>query len=110
MLPIYATIQPLYEPLHDALRNRSRAERAAAYAAGFLAVEYASGALLRSTRGSAPWDYSEARLNVNGLIRLDYAAYWAAAGLALEPLHDHLSGGGEQRAAPGGEHVRDRSA
>lgn len=93
MLPIYATTQPLYEPLHDALRDRSRVERAAAYAAGFLAVEYASGAILRASRGSAPWDYAEARLNVSGLVRLDYAAYWAAAGLALEPLHDRLIAG-----------------
>ena len=95
MLPIYASIQPLYEPLHDALRDRSRVERAAAYAAGFLAVEYASGAILRASRGSAPWDYAEARFNVNGLVRLDYAAYWAAAGLALESLHDSLVGVGE---------------
>ena len=95
MLPIYATIQPLFEPLHDALRDRSSAERAATYAGGFLAVEYASGVLLRAARGSAPWDYSEASLNINGLIRLDYAVYWAAVGLALEPLHDQLIGGGE---------------
>ena len=92
MIPIYATIEPLYEPLHDALRELPREQRGAAYAAGFLAVEYASGALIGSITGTPPWDHSPARLNVKGLIRLDYAPYWAAAGLALEPLHDRLVG------------------
>jgi hypothetical protein len=91
MLPIYALIQPLYEPTHDALRERAaRPVRAAVYGTGFLAVEYATGAALRRARGEAPWDYSDARLNVNGLIRLDYFFLWAAAGSALESLHDHL--------------------
>ena len=93
MLPIYALVQPLYEPLHDALRGRPRWQRAGAYASGFLAVEYASGTLLRRVSGEAPWDYTEARWHVNGLIRPDYAFYWAAAGLALEPLHDRLTSG-----------------
>ena len=90
MLPIYALLQPLYEPLHDRLRARPARERAAAYAAGFLTVEYASGRILRSARGQAPWDYSEARWNLDGLVRAEYILLWAAAGLALEPLHDAL--------------------
>ena len=90
MFPIYALIQPLYEPLHDALRDRPAYQRAITYSAGFLAIEYSTGWLLRQLRGEAPWDYSESRLNVDGLIRLDYSIFWAAAGLALEPLHDSL--------------------
>jgi len=90
MLPLYALIQPLYEPLHDRLRSRPRALRAAAYGVGFLAVEYASGRLLRRLRGQAPWDYSHARTHVHGLTRLDYLPLWAAAGLGLERLHDRL--------------------
>jgi uncharacterized membrane protein len=90
MLPIYGLSQPLYEPVHDALRERPAAQRAAAYCAGFFAVEYASGRLLRATVGEAPWDYSHARLNLHGLIRASYVPVWAAAGLALEPLHDAL--------------------
>lgn len=89
MLPVYGLSQPLYEPVHDALRGRPVAQRAAAYCAGFFAVEYASGRLLRATVG-APWDYSHARLNLHGLIRASYVPVWAAAGLALEPLHDAL--------------------
>ncbi len=92
MLPIYALLQPLYEPLHDALRARvPRPLRGAAYGAGFLCVEYASGRLLRAVRGEAPWDYSYARRHVDGLIRPDYFFFWAIAGLALEPLHDLLT-------------------
>ncbi len=90
MLPIYGLSQPLYEPVHDALRERPAAERAAAYCAGFFAVEYASGRLLRAGGVEPPWDYSHARLNLHGLIRASYVPVWAGAGLALEPLHDAL--------------------
>ena len=91
MFPIYALITPLYEPLHDGMRERvARPARGAVYGLGFLAVEYATGAALRCWRGEAPWDYSYARIHIDGLIRPDYVLLWAAAGLALEPLHDHL--------------------
>ena len=91
MLPIYALLLPLYEPLHNRLRERPRAVRAAAYGCGFLAVEYATGSLLRQATGEAPWDYSYARYHVHGLIRPEYFFLWGAAGLALEPLHDSLA-------------------
>lgn len=91
MFPIYALILPLYEPLHDAMRDRvSLPVRAGVYGAGFLAVEYASGASIRELTGEAPWDYSYARRHLHGLIRPDYFFYWAAAGIALESLHDRL--------------------
>jgi hypothetical protein len=92
MFPIYGLIEPLYEPLHDALRERlGAAGRGLVYALGFLAVEYVSGRVLRAAVGEAPWDYSHARHHLHGLIRLDYLPLWAGAGLALEPLHDRLT-------------------
>ena len=92
MFPIYALIAPLYEPMHDALRARApRPVRGALYGVGFLTVEYATGAALRTWRGEAPWDYTYARWHVKGLIRPDYFFLWATAGLALEPLHDRLT-------------------
>ena len=91
MLPVYSLLLPLYEPLHDALRRRSPVVRATAYGLGFLAVEYASGIIFRRTVGEAPWDYSDATWNLDGLIRPDYFFQWAALGLALEPLHDRLT-------------------
>lgn len=93
MFPIYALITPLFEPLHDRVRNDlSAPQRATIYGAGFLMVEYATGSLLRGVRGEAPWDYSYARLHLHGLIRPGYFFLWAAGGLALEHLHDELIG------------------
>lgn len=93
MLPIYALIQPLYEPLHHSLtRNRVPAlVRGTVYAIGFMSVEYASGRLLQALRGEAPWDYSYATRHIDGLVRPDYFPLWAAAGLGLERLHDRLT-------------------
>jgi hypothetical protein len=90
-LPLYALIQPLYEPLHDALRGRAMPLRAVAYGAGFIVVEYASGRVLRRACGVAPWDYSHARLQLHGLTRFDYFPLWGAYGLALERVHDRLT-------------------
>lgn len=91
MLPVYSTLLPLYEPLHNALRDRSLATRATTYGVSFLAVEYVSGIVFRRTVGDAPWDYSDASYNLHGLIRPDYFFQWALMGLALEPLHDRLT-------------------
>jgi Putative ABC-transporter type IV len=90
MLSIYALIQPLFERAHNQVRDRPALLRAAVYGVGFMAVEYAAGQSLRILRGRAPWDYSYARRHIDGLVRLDYFFLWAAAGLALEGLHDRL--------------------
>ncbi len=90
MVPTYALIQPLYEPMHDKLRGRNSLVRGLAYGLGFLAVEYLTAASIAKGTGERAWDHSEARWNVDGHIRLDYIFYWAAAGLALEHLHDSL--------------------
>jgi hypothetical protein len=91
MFPIYGLLAPLYEPAHNALRAWPWAGRAAIYAAGFMAVELASGWLIRRLTGSCPWDYrGRARFHIGGLVRLDYAPLWALLGLGLEPVHDFL--------------------
>ncbi|HEX9124108.1 MAG TPA: hypothetical protein VF984_12275 [Actinomycetota bacterium] len=94
MFPVYGLIQPLFEPVHDAMRDRTPAPvRVAAYAAGFLTVEYGAGRLFRLVLAAgAPWDYSHARWSVDGLIRFDYAPIWGLAGLGLEWVHDRLTG------------------
>jgi hypothetical protein len=90
--PVYALAQPLFEPLHDGLRGRAPAPaRGLVYGVGILAVEYAAGRLFRRARGQAPWDYSYARWNVDGLVRPDFLPLWALYGLALERLHDALT-------------------
>jgi uncharacterized membrane protein len=91
-LPVYGLAQPLFEPVHDALRERARAPaRAAIYGVGILGVEYATGRLLRRVLGAAPWDYSYASRHVDGLVRPDFLPLWGVFGLALERLHDALT-------------------
>ncbi len=91
MLPVYALLLPLYEPLHDRLRERPVPVRGLVYGVGFLVVEYASGRFFRRFLGEAPWDYSYARYHLHGLIRPEYLVLWATAGLAAESLHDALT-------------------
>ncbi len=62
--------------------------RGAIYLLGFWLVEYASGWLLRQLTGKCPWDYSDLRGNLHGLIAWEYGPVWFAAGLLLEPVHD----------------------
>ena len=50
------------------------------------AVEYTMGALLVALIGRAPWDYSAAMFNVDGLVRLDYAPFWWLCAWSVEPL------------------------
>lgn len=89
MLPIYGLVAVLYEPLHDALLRRPPWQRAAAYAAGIMGVELATGAGIRRAVGVVPWDYTGRGRWVigGGAVRLDYAPVWAAVGLGLEPVH-----------------------
>jgi putative ABC transporter type IV len=104
MLPIYALMQPLFEPLHGHLRRRvPPLGRAFIYGTGFHTVEYLSGLLYRRLLGQAPWDYSSARWQRSGLIRFDYFPIWAATGLAAERLHDFLTGVGSRRRISGQE-------
>lgn len=92
MFPVYGLAQPLFEPVHDLMRGRVPAPvRALVYAAGFTAVEYASGRVFRAALGEAPWDYSHARWNLHGLVRADYVPLWAIAGIGLERVHDALT-------------------
>jgi uncharacterized membrane protein len=91
MLPIYALIGPLYEPVHSRLRKAPPLVRGSVYAAGFIFVEAATGLLLTRLLGRCPWDYSgRTRWQVGGVTRFDYAPLWCLLGLALEPLHDAL--------------------
>ena len=92
MLPIYGLAAFLFEPLHSAVAHRPAWQRAAAYAAGIMGVEMATGTALRRTVGVVPWDYmGHSRWVVGtGAVRLDYAPLWAVAGLGLERVHHAL--------------------
>ena len=55
------------------------------YSTGIFCFEYLSGSLLKKHH-LCPWDYSNAPTNINGVIRLDYAPVWMAAGLIFEKI------------------------
>lgn len=93
MGPIYGLCAVLYEPVHDRMRHRSLLHRAGVYAAGIIAVEYATGRLIQRATGVIPWDYTgRSPLVIRGATRLDYAPLWAVAGIALERVDDGLRG------------------
>lgn len=105
MAPIYALALPLFEPAHDRVRHRPAWLRAALYASGILAAEGATGWALRRATGRCPWDYSgRTRWHVAGLVRLDYAPFWALTGLGAERLHDAMAGAAGQRTQSGRRH------
>lgn len=90
MFPIYGLIAPLYEPVHDTLRPWPWFLRGVVYLLGIWIVEYATGWLLRRLTGKCPWDYSDLRGNLHGLVAWEFGPLWFAFGLALEPVHDFL--------------------
>ena len=65
--------------------------RGAIYSVGIFTGEYVSGSFLKKHK-MCPWDYSRAKSNVNGVIRLDFAPLWMFAGLTFEKVME-LAGG-----------------
>ena len=86
MFLIYGSVV-FFEPIVDAVCTHSLWARGFIYVTLIFAVEFFSGYLLRRLVGSCPWNYSQARFNIQGLIRLDYAPAWIIAGFAFEKLY-----------------------
>lgn len=84
MFPIYGCAA-LIKPLYHLIRRFPTAVRGGIYSVVILTGEYLSGSLLKK-HNCCPWDYSGARLNWRGLIRLDYAPLWMGAGLLFEKI------------------------
>lgn len=84
MFPIYG-LAAFIPTVYQKIRNKSALFRGSVYAFGILGCEFASGMLLKRHH-ACPWDYSSAKLNFKGVIRLDYAPCWAAAGLLFERI------------------------
>lgn len=89
MFPIYGLLI-LFEPLHEVIRYRTFWIRGTVWMVLFFALEYFTGSILRNLIGTVPWDYTSSFFNIHGLIRLDYAPLWFAAGLLFEKIHDWL--------------------
>lgn len=73
----------LLSPLHRLLQGKNALTRGLVYTGVIFTGEYLTGSLLRK-KGRCPWDYSDKKYNVNGLIRLDYAPLWFFLGLLFE--------------------------
>jgi uncharacterized membrane protein len=86
MFPIYGMASFL-KPLCRLLKGKSLLLRGGVYTCCIFCGEYLTGSFLKKFE-ACPWDYSEAPLNINGLIRLDYAPLWFGAGLLFEKILD----------------------
>ena len=84
MFPIYGMASVIGEA-YPLLKRWPVALRGGLYGMGILSFEYLSGSLLKNHK-ACPWDYSGAKMNVNGLIRLDYFPLWVGAGLVFERI------------------------
>lgn len=84
MFPIYG-MACLLSPLFRHLKGKNIILRGGIYTCFIFAGEYLSGSFLRKFK-ACPWDYSNARMNIKGLIRLDYAPLWFGAGILYEKI------------------------
>ena len=73
MFPIYG-LAALIHPMHHQMEDKPVLYRGSV-----------SGSLLKKHH-MCPWDYNNAKTNVDGVIRLDYAPFWLAAGLIFEKI------------------------
>ena len=84
MFPIYG-LAAFIKPLYEVIKKLPLLLRGCIYSFCILTCEYISGMLLKKHH-LCPWDYSNSPTNINGVIRLDYAALWALAGLLFERI------------------------
>ena len=87
MFPIYG-MAAVIAPVFKLLREKPILLRGSIYALGIFSFEYLSGSLLKKHE-LCPWDYSDAKANIDGVIRLDYAPFWMLAGLLFERILVH---------------------
>lgn len=90
MFPIYGMAAAI-GPLSRCLGKCPALLRGAVYSIGIFTGEYVSGNFLKKHK-MCPWDYSTARTNIGGVIRLDFAPLWMFAGLAFEKILNITSG------------------
>jgi len=72
-----------FEPLVRAVERFPLLVRGLMYVLCIFTIEYIVGIVMKKLK-VCPWDYSAAKLNVHGVIRLDYAPAWLVMGLLFE--------------------------
>jgi len=85
MFFIYGMVVVL-EPVFTYLAPFSFIIRGVIYMLAIFAAEYLVGITMKKA-DICPWDYSHATLSIQGVIRLDYAPAWFAAGLVFEAVY-----------------------
>ena len=85
MFFIYGMVVVL-EPAFVYLTPFSLFIRGIVYMFAIFAGEYLLGIAMKKA-DICPWDYSDAALSIQGVIRLDYAPVWFAAGLIFEAVY-----------------------
>lgn len=84
MFPIYG-MAAFIMPISKQLKSLNAFFRGVIYTFFIFTTEFLTGKLLKN-HNACPWDYSKAKFNFQGLIRLDYAPVWFLVGLAYEKL------------------------
>jgi uncharacterized membrane protein len=84
MFPIYG-LASFFTPVFRLIKNTNILFRGFIYMLSIFTAEYTSGYLLKR-HDMCPWNYSRAKYNINGLIRLDYAPLWFIIGLIFEKI------------------------
>ena len=84
MFPIYG-MASLLAPVCRLLKGKNIMLRGSIYTCGIFTCEYITGMLLKKHH-LCPWDYSQSPVNINGVIRLDYAPFWLLAGVLFEHI------------------------
>jgi len=84
MFPIYG-MAAFIGPASRFLRRRSLWLRGSIYTCCIFLTEFVTGSFLKK-HNMCPWDYSKARFNIRGIIRLDYAPVWFLTGLLYERI------------------------
>jgi len=72
-----------FEPVVQTVSGLPLFVRGLTYVFCIFIIEYTVGIIMKRLK-VCPWDYSNAKLNVHGVIRLDYAPAWLAMGLLFE--------------------------
>lgn len=84
MFPIYG-MAACIAPVYGKIKHLPALLRGILYSLGIFSCEYISGTILKKHK-LCPWDYSDAKANIDGVIRLDYAPFWAVTGLLFERI------------------------
>lgn len=84
MFPIYG-LGAFIKPISQFLSGNTILFRGVVYTVCIFATEYATGSILKALN-ICPWNYNNAKYNINGLVRLDYAPAWFTVGLFFEKL------------------------